>query len=292
MTAGKIVSETRKEQRAKVRYALVLTGTAALTLLGYVVFLLFLKQAMPVLVTDSLYPLAGVAGVATFFSPCSFPLLPGYLSFYYNAEESNESVRPLLRGSLAAVGVVTFTLLLGLAIALLGQGIASSFSISGSNPSLLTRAFRIGLGVVLFSLGAIQLSGKTFHSQRLDSLVGKFHPSSGSAYKSFYLYGFGYNAAGIGCAGPIMAGLIVFALGSGGFMSAFMAFAVYSATMGSCMLLVSLLVAKSKTILLKNAKRSTPRIKQASSVILIGVGGFLVYATLNLQFFIQTFFPR
>jgi len=292
MAAQKIVLEPRKGQGSKLRYGLALTGIAVFTLLGYLVFLMFLKQVMPALTADSLYLLAGVAGVATFFSPCSFPLLPGYLSFYYNAGESGENNRPLRRGSLAALGVVSFTLLLGLVIALLGQGIAPSFSISGPNPSLFTQVFRIGLGVALLSLGSIQLSGATFHNHLLDSLTMRFHPSDESGYKTFYLYGFGYNAAGVGCAGPIMAGLIVFALGSGGFTSAFFAFVVYSATMGSCMLGVSLLVAKSKTILLNGVKHSTPRIKQASSVVLIGVGLFLIYVTLNLQFFVQTFFPK
>jgi cytochrome c biogenesis protein CcdA len=193
---------------------------------------------------------------------------------------------------LADGGVVSFTLLLGLVIALLGQGIASSFSISGSNPSLFTRVFRVGLGAVLFSLGAIQLSGATFHSQLLYSLTGKLRPSDDSGSKGLYLYGFGYNAAGIGCAGPIMAGLIVFALASGGFASAFVAFAVYSATMGSCMLGISFLVARSESVLLNRVKHSTSKIKQSSSIILIAVGVFLIYATLNLQFFVQTFFPK
>ena len=89
-----------------------------------------------------------------------------------------------------------------------------------------------------------------------------------------------------------MAGLIVFALGSGGFVNAFMAFLVYSATMASLMVGISLLVAKSKTVLLNNLKASTPKIKKVSSIILIGVGVFLIYATLNLQFFVQTFFPK
>ncbi len=273
------------------KYTLVIASVAVVTLLGYVGFVIFVKDIVPAFSNYSLYLLSLAAGIATFFSPCSFPLLLGYLSFYYN-EKSEGSKRPLYRGALSALGVLSFTVILGLIIALLGQGIASSFSVSSANPSLFTRVFRIGLGGVLVLLGAVQFSNTTFHNGFLDALTGRFYSAAGSGGKGLYLYGFGYNAAGIGCAGPIMAGLIVFALGSGGFVSAFTAFLVYSATMASLMLGVSWLVAKSETVLINNLKQSTPKIKKASSVLLMGVGIFLIYATLNLQFFVQTFFPK
>ncbi len=272
------------------RYGLIILSVSLITLLGYLGFVAFLKQMMPAFSNYSLYLLATVAAVATFFSPCSFPLLPGYLSAYYKAE-SGERGRALRRGVFATAGVVTFTFVVGAVIALLGQGVASSFSISSSNPSLFTRGLRIGLGAILVSLGAIQLSNVTFHSHALDALTNKFYSAARNGDKGLYLYGFGYNAAGIGCAGPIMTGLIVYALGSGGFVNAFLAFLVYSASMASLMLGVSLLVSESKTVLVNNLRYSTPKIKKASSIILMAVGAFLIYATINLQFFVRTFFP-
>ncbi len=274
------------------RYGLVILAVAVITLLGYFEFVAFLKDIVPAFSSYSLYLLAVAAGIATFFSPCSFPLLPGYLSIYYNTQQQYAGKRAVYRGMLAAAGVVTFTVLVGIVIALMGQGVASSFSISSPNPSLLTRIFRIALGVVLVSLGAIQLSNATFHSRALNALTGRLHPVAGSGNRGLYLYGFSYNAAGIGCAGPIMAGLVVFALGAGGFVGAFSAFLVYSLTMASLMLGISLLIAKSRTELISNLKHSTPKVKKASALILVAVGAFLIYATINLQFFIQTFFPR
>ncbi len=272
------------------RYGLIILSVSLITLLGYLGFVAFLREVMPAFSNYSLYLLAVVAAVATFFSPCSFPLLPGYLSIYYTTE-SGERKHALRRGMLAAAGVVTFTVIVGAVIALLGQGVASSFSISSPNPSLFTRLFRFTLGAVLVSLGAIQLSNLTFHSRGLDALTNRFYSAARTGDRALYLYGFGYNAAGIGCAGPIMAGLIVFTLGSGGFVNAFLAFLVYSASMASLMLGVSLLVSKSKTVLLNELKYSTPKIKKAASIILIVVGAFLIYATINLQFFVRTFFP-
>ncbi len=274
-----------------LRYGLIILSVVLVTLLGYLGFVAFLKELMPAFSDYSLYLLAVVAAVATFFSPCSFPLLPGYLSVYYSTEEPNRRKKALQGGILAAAGVITFTIIMGAVIALLGQGVASSFSVSSPNPSLLTRIFRIVLGIVLVSLGAVQLSNVTFHNHLLDALSSRFYSAARAGNKGLYLYGLGYNAAGIGCAGPIMAGLIVFALGSGGFISAFLAFLVYSASMASLMLGVSILVSKSKTVLVNDLKFSTPKIKKASSMILIMVGAFLIYATINLQLFVRTFFP-
>jgi cytochrome c-type biogenesis protein len=275
-----------------LKYSLTVISVAAVTLLGYIGFVIFLKDLMPAFGIFSLYLLSLAAGIATFFSPCSFPLLPGYLSTYYNTERSEESTQSFRSGLIASLGVVSFTVILGLVIALFGQGVASSFSISSSDPSLLTRLLRTGLGTFLISLGVIQLSNATLHNHLLDALTGRLYSAAASGDKGLYLYGFNYNAAGIGCAGPIAAGLIVFAMGSGGFVNAFMAFLVYSATMSSLMLAVSLLVAKSKTMLLYSLKRSTPKIKKTSSLVLIGVGVFLIYSTLNLEFFVQSFFPK
>lgn len=281
-----------RNQSHRLTYSLILFSVAVVTLLGYLGFVAFLKEIIPAFNLYSLYFLAVIAGIATFFSPCSFPLLPGYLSFYYNAGRSEHGNSALYYGALAAAGVISFNLVLGAVIALVGEGVATTLSVSSPNPSQFTRFLRIGIGIALMTLGAIQLSSVTFHTRAIDCLTKRLSASSTSGEKGLYLYGFGYNAAGIGCAGPIMAGLIVFALGSGGFGSAFLAFVVYSSTMAALMLGISLLVGRSKNVLINYLKASTPKIKKATSLILLAVGAFLIYATINLQFFVQTFFPK
>ena len=52
---------------------------------GYFVFRSFAGGQLPA--STQLYLLAVVAGVASFFSPCAFPLLPSYISFYYAADQ-------------------------------------------------------------------------------------------------------------------------------------------------------------------------------------------------------------
>jgi cytochrome c-type biogenesis protein len=59
----------------------------------------------------NLYTLAIVAGVASFFSPCAFPLLPTYFSFYHLGEQAQSptgvGVHRILQGGVAAaLGVI------------------------------------------------------------------------------------------------------------------------------------------------------------------------------------------
>ena len=109
---------------------------------------------------------------------------------------------------------------------------------------------------------------------------------------NLYLYGLGYNAAGMGCTAPILAGLIVVALASGGIASALGAFFVFAVTMGALMLVVSLLVAASEETLLTRMKAATPKIKRAASYVLILVGIFNIYTAINLPVFLSLFFSR
>ena len=154
--------------------------------------------------------------------------------------------------------------------------------------------FRGIVGTILLLLGIGQLAGWTLKPGFVDAFAFRTRPqrdSGGSHWRSLYLYGLGYNAAGMGCSGPILAGLIVAALSSGGFVPALIAFAIFSLTMGLLMLLISGLVANSREALLTHMKAATPKIKLGSSIVLIIVGLFNIYTAFDLRFFLRTLFP-
>lgn len=291
-------------QSAKVRptlawlqYTLLLGVFVAVIIAGYFVFRVFATTTDQAVF--NLYLLAIIAGVASFFSPCAFPLLPSYFSFYHQVE-SDEKVKSkgvsktLRLGLAASLGVITFVLVLGLLIALLGSGLAQGLSISGPEPSQFVRIFRGGVGVILLILGVGQLLGwnlkptfvEAFSYRTRPEREGKRNPAV-----NLFLYGLGYNSAGMGCTGPILAGLMIFALSSGEFITALGSFVVFSLTMGGLMLLVSGLVAASKQTLITRLKAATPKIKLTASVLLILVGVFNIYTAVNLELFLKLFFP-
>jgi cytochrome c-type biogenesis protein len=274
----------------------LMLALAALIAAGYLGFRTF--ATVPDLGAFNLYLLAIVAGVASFFSPCAFPLLPSYFSFYHQAGESTGAAahrgRSIQLGLSAALGVMTFTLFLGLIIAALGTGFAEGLSISGPEPSQFVRGFRGAVGALLLGLGIAQLAGLNLKPKFMEAFAYRTRPqregNRGPA-ASLYLYGLGYNAAGMGCTGPILAGLIVFALASGGFTSALTAFVIFSLTMGTLMLVISGLVAASRQTLITRLKAAAPRIKRVASILLIAVGLFNLYTAFNLSLFSRLFFP-
>ena len=282
---------------AWLQFAGLLAAFLVIVAGGYLGFRAF--ATAPDLGVFNLYALALVAGVARFFSPCAFPLLPGYLSAYYLAGHKEHGDRPaasrgLGLGLAAALGVISFSLILGLIIAALGTGVGQSLSISGAEPSQLVRVFRGVVGLVLLTLGIGQLFGWNIKPKFVDAFTYRTRPrregGRGPA-RSLYLYGLGYSAAGIGCTGPILAGLMVFALSSGGFASALTAFGVFALTMGTLMLVISGLVAASRQTLITRLKAATPKIKSIASVLLILVGSFNIITALNSGLFLRVLFP-
>jgi cytochrome c-type biogenesis protein len=293
-------TKTAQTRGSSAAYALYL-GLILLLLfiiaLGYLGFRQFVTVVMPQGGAFNLLALAAIAAIASFFSPCAFPLLPSYLSFYATAgrgdHPTNRSPRALGLGLAAAAGVVTFTLILGAVIGLLGTGAGKALSISAPEPSQFVRWFRGGVGVILVALGVAQWLGVSLKPRQADTLAWRTRPDrkSQKPAATLYVYGLGYNAAGMGCTGPILAGLTVFAFAAGGFGAAVMAFVIFALTMGGLMLLVSGLVATSQDTLIQRLKASTPRIKKVTSVLLVLVGLFNIFTALNVGLFVRLLFP-
>lgn len=91
--------------------------------------------------------------------------------------------------------------------------------------------------------------------------------------------------------GPFLAAVAAFALSTGGFLSAFLAFLIFAATMAGLMLLISLLVGTSQAALLKRLRGSSLVIQRVSSVVLLLVGAGLVYFSVDVGVFRKIFFP-
>jgi cytochrome c-type biogenesis protein len=282
---------------AYARYVALTVLLLAVIGAGYLGFRQFATAVMPQMGAFNLQALAVVAGVASFFSPCAFPLLPGYLSFYAAAGgDGRQPARParaLGLGLAAAAGVVTFTLILGAIIGLLGAGAGQALSISGPAPSSFVRWFRGGVGVMLIVLGVAQWRGVNLKPRLADAFAWRTRPQRETPRPAatLYVYGLGYYAAGMGCTGPILAGLTVFAFSAGGFGAALTAFVIFSLTTGGLMLLISGLVAASHETLIGRLKASTPSIKKVSSVLLVLVGLFNIFSSLNVSLFVQLLFP-
>jgi len=271
----------------------------ALVVGGYGLFIWFVINIMKGGAAYGLLFVAAVAGVASFFNPCAFPLLPAYLAQYYTTKEGENKKSAkhiILSGFAAALGVTAFNMLLGLIIGILGAGFGKSLGLAGENPSLPIRWLRGIVGALLLYLGFSHLTGRGNPFIWLNRF---FHPKpvsneerqKQSWFKKLFAYGFGYTLLGIGCGGPILGGLFIFALSQGGFLTALLALAVYSFVMASLMILVSTVVAFSKEGLLGVLRQSTVKIQRLSGILLVLVGLFLILSSIYISEFTKILFP-
>lgn len=91
--------------------------------------------------------------------------------------------------------------------------------------------------------------------------------------------------------GPFLAAVAAFALSTGGFLTAFLAFLLFAATMGALMLAISLLVGASQNVALRQLRASSRAIQRVASVLLVLVGIGLIYFTLDAGTFQSIFIP-
>jgi cytochrome c-type biogenesis protein len=136
------------------------------------------------------------AGVFTFFSPCAYPLLPGYVGFYVSQTDAEESSlgSALGRGLIAGAGVlVTFGLLLGITF-WIGQSVLANAT-----------ALELLVGVALLGFGVLVLFD-------LSPSLSVALPKRRSGAVGFGIFGAGYALAAAGCVAPVFLAVLTSAL--------------------------------------------------------------------------------
>ncbi|ARS91065.1 cytochrome c biogenesis CcdA family protein [Natrarchaeobaculum aegyptiacum] len=132
-----------------------------------------------------------VAGVATFFSPCAYALLPGYVGFYATQTEEPTLRGTVVRGGIAATGIVlTLAVLLGVAFWLGQQAVEGLLIVEPL------------VGVALVAFGVIVLAGKA-------PSLSVTLPQRRSSVLGFGIFGAGYAVAAAGCVAPIFLTVVV-----------------------------------------------------------------------------------
>ena len=147
-----------------------------------------------------------ILSILVYFSPCAFPVLPGFISYYLSlgAREDeliaagklrNKMPSPVVIGSLSGFGMWTFFLLIGIVAFIMGE----AFQKSG-----LVHLIAVGIAILLIVLGSMMLLGVTSHVMGfVQKFVDKYSTTEDddifTPRRTMYLYGIGYAAASILC---------------------------------------------------------------------------------------------
>lgn len=215
---------------------------------------------------DPTIPIAFLAGVVSFLSPCVLPLVPGYLSYMSGLGTTDESdLRRSLRTGLVALAFVAgFTMVfvpLGATATLLG-------SFLRHNQEAITRlagALIIVLGLVFMGLLRVPF----FYRE------ARFHPTPRAGIWGSILLGGAFAFGWTPCIGATMGAVLAMAAGRGGATGgaaegAFL-LAVYSLGLGLPFVLAGLGVSR-LTGPLKWLRTHGRAVNVASGALLVGVG--------------------
>jgi cytochrome c-type biogenesis protein len=211
---------------------------------------------------------AFTAGAATFFAPCSFPLLPGYVAYYLGQNE-DESERESLFSRLWSAGIVGVVTSVG--FFLVYAALAGVVIVVGTQALTNISVLELVVGLLLVVLGAGMATGR-LQPDRLHVQL----PERDRSPTGFLLFGVIYAAAAAGCTAPVFIGIATFAL-SGGPVSAVATLGAYALGMSVLMIAVTVASALGRQQLLRAMSRNTGRVARVAGVLLVLAGVAQIY---------------
>lgn len=198
-------SDVAEPDPSFLRYAALSLGVLIVGLVGFLGFVVYPRLDLSAGIGAGLIVLAAAAGVASFFSPCSFALLVGLLGRPISertADKSRATRDSLAFATALSLGVVAFLALLGTAIALGGDALIKDVTFT----STAGRILRIAVGTFMIVVGLIQVGRINISLRRFEPTTRGFLRRQRKAAQGdesrglvrYALFGFGYLAAGFG----------------------------------------------------------------------------------------------
>ncbi|MGB1948261.1 MAG: cytochrome c biogenesis protein [Poseidonia sp.] len=227
-----------------------------------------------------------ILSILVYFSPCAFPVLPGFISYYLSlgAREDELIAQEKLKtrmpssfniGVLSGLGMWTFFGIIGIVALLMGEAFAKSGII---------HYIAIFIALLLIVLGSMMLLGITSHVMGfVQKWVDKYSTTEAdetfTPRRNMYLYGIGYAAASIDCTAAAVLPFIVFLSTLG---TSAIAFGIAGLMVGLLVLMVAvtMMVGMGRQVMINFLRRATGHIKMIGSWMMIMAGvGLTIYLT-------------
>jgi cytochrome c-type biogenesis protein len=216
---------------------------------------------------DAALPLLALAaGVLSFSSPCTLPLVPGYLGFMSGV--SSGRGRTMLAATLFVVGfafVFTF----------LGWAATSATSIlTGAERDLLARI--AGVLIIVLGLFVIGLVRLPFLMREGRPLLDRVRPGPAGALFLGVAFALGWTP----CIGPVLGSILLLASGQGTAVQGAALLLVYSLGLGIPFLLAAAFLERFEGAAAWLRRLATP-INAAGGVLLVAMGVLVFTGDLN-----------
>ncbi len=238
----------------------------------------------------AVFTLGMILSILVYFSPCAFPVLPGFISYYLSLgareDELIESGKlktkmpsPVVIGSLSGLGMWTFFIVIGTIAVIMGEAFSSS--------GLISDIAKL-VALILIFVGVVMLLGVTTHLLGfVQKFVDKYSTTEDddtfTPRRNMYLYGIGYAAASIDCTAAAVLPFVIFlstlggsatAIGIGGLMLGLLVL----------MICVTTMVGLGRQVMINFLRRATGMIKLVGSWMMIMAGVSLTIYLNNPEF--------
>lgn len=219
----------------------------------------------------ALTSLALVAGVVSFTSPCTLPLLPGFVS-YVSGLKGVPGTGATTGGALATdarrrVLVGSLLFLAGFTAVFTALGATSSalgFLLVRNLPTINVVG---GAVIVLMGLSTAGLLRLPFLHRQVRTDLARWRPGPGGALPLGAAFAFGWTP----CVGPVLASILATAAGTGTVGRGALLLLAYSFGLGVPFLLVARGVARGRGRM-QWLQRNSRRIEIAGGILLVGMG--------------------
>ncbi len=219
---------------------------------------------------------AFVAGMVAAVNPCGFVLLPAWLGSYLSDRakaEGSGAVRHSIVVALSLTGgVIGLFMVVGAVVA----GVSGSFVVAFPWVGL-------GLGVLLTAVGGGVLAGRSLHLPLVEGWAGRLaRVASTTSPGSYARYGVVYGLASLSCTLPAFLAVITTSLLAGGYLMAFLQFAMFGTGMAAVLAGVTVLVGVMSRTAPGTLRRFSRHAVRVSGILLLLAGGYLVYYWLSI----------
>lgn len=201
---------------------------------------------------------AFTAGAATFFAPCAYPLLPGYVAYFVGRDDDRPAVAGPWRAALVGLQVVV-------GFALVYVALAGVVVVAGSRALADVVVLELVVGTVLVVLGAGMALGRPIAPDGVVRLPERRRTATG-----FVLFGVCYATAAAGCTAPVFLA-VAGVSAQGGPLAALVGLGSYAAGMGALMVAVTVASSLGRTAALDRLP-DPDRVSRAAGVLLILAG--------------------
>ena len=231
---------------------------------------------------------AFTAGMVASVNPCGFSMLPPYLGIFladqqlesHSNSKSSGSIYVPLKVSLAVTTAFILTFIaFGLPIGLGLRGLVDYFP-----------WFGLIIGILLCATGAYLFYGGSIYSSYASRAASVIVLEQGrNGYRNYFLFGVAYAIASLSCTLPIFLAVIGGVFSSGTIFTAIIQFAMYGIGMGTVVLGLTISISVFKLASFSILRNTSKYIHNASSVLILLSGSFIVYYWLTVGEIISKF---